>query len=90
MSRILTFVLIFLSINPCFSYVDTTPSNFKKPKPIQVKPYSYHQSKMQIYTEKAVEQVVPLMLGGVVTGPARVIELGNKALEYSAKQKNSN
>lgn len=87
MYKILVLVLILLSINPGFSYVDTTPADFEKPSPIQIKPYIYHQSKIQKYTEKAVGQVVPLMLGGVVTGPARFIELGNKAFKYSEQAK---
>ena len=85
MSKIYIMALLTLLISPSYAYVDTTPSNFKKPKPIQVQPYVYKESKVNKYTEKAVEQVAPLMMGGIVTGPMRIIELGNRALNLQEK-----
>lgn len=74
-------------LKPSYAYLDTTPADFKKPEIIKVKPYKYRESKVRLHTEKAVGKLVPMMMGGIVTGPVRFIELGNKAMDYSHNSK---
>lgn len=87
-TKILNFILIYLAftVSPVQAYLDTTPKNFKKPKPLKVRAYKYKQSKIDKYAEFVTDKVASRVLSTVIGGPASAAaSVTTKIIDYAEK-----
>ena len=82
--------LLIICLQPSLAYLDTTPKNFSKPKPMVVKPYTYVRPKHEVYMDQAAEKIAPRVFSSVVGPAGMMINVAGKAVEAQEKGQSSN
>lgn len=80
-------ILLIITSQASYAYLDTTPKNFQRPQAMKVQAYNYTEPEYQKQIDLAAEKVAPQVFGVMVTGPAgTVINVLDKAIKLKEEE----